>query len=195
MTPVLEHLRRLIADPMVASLSPTRRDCVERVCCEIDFAQVRALVELGPGDGAFTEVLRDRMLRGTRLVAIERDEYFAQRLSWKFHGLPVDVVHGNALDLPEIARLHDVGNVDCVVSGIPLSMISRSARAHLLSAIAQVVRPAGMLLIYQSTISPLPSEQLVNELSASGVMPTSQFHLWLNLPPLYVLVGKFVSSV
>lgn len=54
------------------------------------------VLEIGPGDGALTEVL---LARGARVVAVEKDRRLIPLLREKFAGQPLEVVEADALEL------------------------------------------------------------------------------------------------
>ena len=55
------------------------------------------VLEVGPGPGLVTDHLRDTV---ARMVAIELDESLADALRARFAGSNVEVVHGDATDMP-----------------------------------------------------------------------------------------------
>lgn len=71
-------------------------DIAERIVGLLDDQPSRVL-EIGPGRGALTEVLRRRF---ERVVALELDEYLAKELAARYRQPPVEVVHGDALHDP-----------------------------------------------------------------------------------------------
>ncbi len=95
------------------------------------------LLEIGPGYGAATELLRGRV---ERLVAVEKDPELARQLQDRYAGDPVVEVHegdGTALPFPDdsfdgaacFTMLHHVPSLDL--------------QDQLLAEVARVVRPGG----------------------------------------------------
>ena len=72
----LIYLRNLITDIHVASVTPTSRFGVERVCEKISFPENKLILEYGPGTGNFTSILLKNMAKQARLIAIERNSDF-----------------------------------------------------------------------------------------------------------------------
>jgi SAM-dependent methyltransferase len=97
------------------------------------------VVELGPGPGRTTDVLRRRV---TRLTAVERDPELAEALARRLSGSNVTVVCGDAtaLDLPD-------GRYSAVAC---FTMLHHVPSAELQQLVFQeahrVLRPAGLLV-------------------------------------------------
>jgi SAM-dependent methyltransferase len=109
--------------PFLATLAPLG-DCV---------------LELGPGPGAATEWLHQRV---GQLVCVESDEVAAQRLSERFAGMNVDVLVGDATHLE-----FEADTFDSVASFTMLHHVPTfSAQQSLLSEAFRVLKPGGTFL-------------------------------------------------
>jgi ubiquinone/menaquinone biosynthesis C-methylase UbiE len=108
------------------------------------------LLELGPGPGAATDWLRQRV---SRLVAVEQEEEAAAKLAVRFADDPVvEVVTGDATALP-----YPDASFDVVASFTMLHHVPTRARQDMLLAQAyRVLRPGGVFLGSDS----LPSDGL-----------------------------------
>lgn len=97
------------------------------------------MLELGPGPGAATQWLHPRV---RRLIAVERDELAAERLSERFAGTNVEVVTGDATDL-ELAT----ASFDSVGSFTMLHHVTSFSGQHrLLLEAYRVLKPGGFFL-------------------------------------------------
>jgi ubiquinone/menaquinone biosynthesis C-methylase UbiE len=107
------------------------------------------MLEVGPGPGAATEWLRDKV---DRLVALEIDPATARLLAERFAGENVEVVIGDAtsMDLPD-ASFDSVGSFT-MLHHVP----GTRAQAAVLGEMFRVLRPGGVLLLSDS----LASEEL-----------------------------------
>jgi ubiquinone/menaquinone biosynthesis C-methylase UbiE len=107
------------------------------------------LLELGPGPGAATEWLRQRV---SRLVAVEQEAEAAGRLAERYAGSNVEVVAGDAsaLDYPD-------ASFDTVASFTMLHHVpTRALQDKVLAEAFRVLRPGGAFLGSDS----LPSDGL-----------------------------------
>lgn len=138
----------------IASVVPSSRFLAEKMLFGIDWNTTDPIVELGAGTGPFTEALVAHARPDRRIVAIERDADFVDVLRRKFRNVPnVEIVHGNALDLPEILKKHGVNGVMHIVSGLPIPSFSNADRDMFFSAIGAVLLPDGRF--HQLTVLPL----------------------------------------
>jgi ubiquinone/menaquinone biosynthesis C-methylase UbiE len=105
------------------------------------------VIEVGPGYGATTDVLRERV---PRLTAVEIDPELAATLAQRLAGTNVDVVQGDATAL-------DFG-AGRFTGATCLSMLHHVAspvlQDQLLGELARVLRPGGMLVASDSLDSP-----------------------------------------
>lgn len=148
----LVYLKNLFADKYVASITPSSRSAVNQVCSKIDFKASRIIIEYGPGTGAFTVPLLERMRPDSRLIAIERNRNFFQILSREISDGRLEMHHDNAGNILEI--LGDSGSikVDCIISGIPFSMIPE--RDEILRKTFTALKPGGKFIAYQTFFQP-----------------------------------------
>jgi 16S rRNA (adenine1518-N6/adenine1519-N6)-dimethyltransferase len=83
-----------------------------------DAAEIKTgeeVLEIGPGDGALTEVL---LARGARVTAIEKDSRLISLLQEKFVGKPFEIIEGDALEFePEFKNYKVVGNIPYYITG------------------------------------------------------------------------------
>jgi phosphatidylethanolamine/phosphatidyl-N-methylethanolamine N-methyltransferase len=105
----------------------------------MELERARTVVELGPGTGAFTGAILDRLAPGVRLLAIEINPVLADRVAERYAGRPLDVVHGSAADLAALAT----APVDAVLSGLPWTVMPGTSRHRILDAVADVLAPTG----------------------------------------------------
>lgn len=97
------------------------------------------MLEIGPGPGASTDWLRHRV---RRLVAVERDADAAERLRVRFAGTNVEVVEGDASELPWPDGSFDAVGCFTMLHHVPTRALQQSilAEAH------RVLRPGGTFL-------------------------------------------------
>jgi len=103
----------------VGSMAPSSRFLAKKMLQHIPFDKVKVLVELGPGTGAFTPFLLDRMNGNATLILIELNDEFYQELVNKIKDPRAIIVHGSATDLPEIHKKLNHEKVDCWLSSLP----------------------------------------------------------------------------
>lgn len=147
----LKFVRNFINDRNVASVTPTSRRCVAKVCSHIDFSKDILVVEYGPGDGVFSRYLLDKMSPGSRIVMIERNKNFAEYLRESIPDPRAEVFNLLADDAIGALRSKDVGNVDYVLSGIPFSFLKPARKMDVLESTKTMLREGGKFLAYQTS--------------------------------------------
>lgn len=128
----------------IASLAPSSRWLSRTTVRNIPWDVARVVVELGAGTGPITRVLAEKARPDCRVVVLERDPDFARLLHERFDRLPhFDVVLGDVRDLTGILADRGIGQVDSVVSGLPVPSFPRDLRRDLFRAVKQVLAPGG----------------------------------------------------
>ena len=135
----------------VASFSPSSRAMARAMLDGIDWDAARCVVELGAGTGPITAELVARARPHTKLLVIEIDPEMGGRLKAKFP--QVDVVVGDAAHFDRLLADRGIGQVDHVLSGLPLPSFPAPLRDQILSTSARMLSPAGSFR--QLTVMPL----------------------------------------
>jgi len=177
-------IREFLRDPLItASLVPSSRTLARAM---VPAGQpLGVVVELGPGTGAFTVALQERM--PTRHVGIELNTLLAERLAADFPTVEVETAAVDRLE--RILRGKDLaGRVDHVVSGLPWQAFAGPVGAELVPAIARVLKPGGTFnqFTYSWTRWAAPGRRQHRALRANfGAVEVSR-PIWRNLPPATV---------
>ncbi|MFC7642105.1 class I SAM-dependent methyltransferase [Streptosporangium lutulentum] len=110
-------LHEFLRSPLLtATVAPSSRRLSAQMTVPIPERGEPTIVELGPGTGAFTRFIQDRLGGRGRHLAIELNPRLAGFLGRRFPG--VEVVHASAADL--LALMAERGlSADVVVSGLP----------------------------------------------------------------------------
>ena len=128
----------------IASVAPSSRWLSRLTVGNIDWERARVVVELGAGTGPITRVLAEKAPPGCRVVVLERDPDFARLLRGRFRDRDgFDVVEGDVRDLAGILGVLGIGQVDHIVSGLPVPSFPRDLQKSLFRVVGQVLRPEG----------------------------------------------------
>lgn len=141
---------------MIGSFIPSSRYLVERLLGEVDWTQMKVVVEYGPGVGTITRDLLARMPADAVLIAIEMNRDFASYLKASIRDPRLHVVQGSAVDVRDIVRALGFKAADCVISGIPYTTLPQEVRGRVLHETRHVLADGGMFLVYQFTRTVLP---------------------------------------
>ncbi len=148
------YLSNLLQDRYVASVMPTSRFAVEKICSRIDLDSARVVIEYGPGTGVFTRELLRRMNPDARLVAIERNGALTRLLQRNCGDPRLQIYNDCAGNVLDIARRSGAAKADCVLSGIPFSFLHPDTRVELLRNTYRILRKGGKFLAYQTFYQP-----------------------------------------
>jgi ornithine lipid N-methyltransferase len=128
----------------IASLAPSSRWLSRSTVRNILWDRARVLLELGAGTGPITRVLAEKARPECRVVVLERDPDFARLLHQRFDSLPnFDIVEGDVRDLTAILAARGIGQVDAVISGLPVPSFPRDLQRDLFRAVQQILAPEG----------------------------------------------------
>ena len=91
--------KRFLKRPLqIASIVPSSKVLVERVAKKIDFDRAQIIAEYGPGEGAHSRELAQRMRSDAQLLLFELDPAFSRDLRRQFaNDRRVHVINANAV--------------------------------------------------------------------------------------------------
>jgi phospholipid N-methyltransferase len=141
---------------MLGSIVPSSRFLVKDLMSEIDWDRARVLVEFGPGVGTITREVLKRMRPDAVLVVIELNEEFVQYLGATIRDPRLRIVHGSAAHVRRILAEQSLAPADCIISGLPYSLLPEELRKEIVSESRQALKAEGSLLVFQFSPSVLP---------------------------------------
>lgn len=150
----------------------------------------QVIVELGPGAGAITDVLHARMPAGSRLVGVEINTSMVEGLRRTRPWL--NVIHGDAIDLPTLIRAAGLPPPDLIISALPWSMISAAAQPRILAAISEAMHPRGTFATVTTLpVRVLPAAQRFRRHLHHTFASVSQTRIvWRNIPPAHLYICR-----
>jgi len=145
----LAFLMGFIRNPeLVGSVIPSSRFLERRIIEIGQVAQAKVVVELGPGTGGTTRAILEALPADGRLLAIEIDPIFAERL--RRDADPRLLVRASsAADIRAALGSCGLPEADLVFSGIPFSSMPREEGRAILRAVSSSLAPGGRFVAYQ----------------------------------------------
>lgn len=134
---------------MLGSLIPSSRFLVKQLLRDVRWDDARVIVEYGPGVGTISREILERMGPEATLVVLEINDDFVRVLRERYDDPRLRVVHRSAADVAEVLGELGLGNADCVIAGIPFSIMSEGDRRAVLRNTYDALRPGGSFLVYQ----------------------------------------------
>lgn len=179
----LTFLRRFLANPsQVGAVAPSGAALAQHMVRTLDLQAGQTCVEIGPGTGAFTGRLAARAAElGVRLILVERDPVFVRHLRAMYPDL--EIIEGNARDLPRLLGERGVGRVERILSGLPFRSFPPELRAALAEAFGEALAPGGLLVQFTYfTLEPLDRPCA----EAAGLAGERTQFVLANVPPAFV---------
>ncbi|QVL34799.1 methyltransferase domain-containing protein [Telmatocola sphagniphila] len=164
----------------IATMIPSSRFLSRKIIKGIDFDKAKCIVELGAGTGPITQELLKRVKPHTKLLIIEKDADFCNRLRERFPSSQnpnAEIIEGDAARLDQILAERGLETADHVVSGLPLPSIPENIRYDIMASSMRVLGPNGTFR--QLTVMPWVYRRLYKK-----YFGTVKFDLVpLNFPP------------
>ncbi len=174
----------------VGAIAPSSRHLAREMVADLDFARPVRIVELGPGTGAFTREIVERLGSEGRYLAIDIDEAFVARIRGRWPR--IDCVCAPAETLPALAADRQLAPVDHIISGLPFASLPGATSQRILDAIAGTLRIGGTFTTFQyvHAYGLPPAVAFRRDIRARlGTAPSSSLVV-RNLPPAYVLTWR-----
>ncbi len=176
----LTYLRSFFMDKDVASVTPTSKFCIRRVCAPIDFQKDQYILEYGAGTGVFARWLLKRMSPASSLVMFETNEILFEKLK-EIKDSRVRLFNRSVEYSEELIRgeTEGAGVVDYIISGIPFSFLDEETKFSILVQSRDLLREGGGFLAYQT------SGHLKDPLKEVFGSVETEWE-WRNIPPMTV---------
>jgi phosphatidylethanolamine/phosphatidyl-N-methylethanolamine N-methyltransferase len=180
---------------------PSGRKLASALCRHVGGGAPQKILEAGPGTGAVTGVVVERMRPVDQLWMVELNPTFAAHLRKAFEQRPSFRAVADRCHLIEgsVQALGNQAEFDIVVSGLPLNNFSPQDVRAILEAYSKLLKPTGILSFFQyilirdaKTMVSVGSERKrLKGVGAAidGVLREHEFArewVWPNVPPAWV---------
>ena len=150
----LRFFRSWLSQPkVVGSVIPTSWRMATRMATVIDAKSTLPVLELGPGTGVTTRAMLARGIDPARIVSVEYDRDFCERLRTDYPA--VNFIQGDAFDLQTTLGDRAGATFDCVISSLPLLHFPLEKRIALMEDVLSRI-PVGRPVL-QFSYGPKPS--------------------------------------
>jgi phospholipid N-methyltransferase len=148
------------------------------------------VAELGPGTGALTAAIVDKMATDTRFLAIDIDQAFVAQIRRRWPHIECVCASAERLDL--LARERGMFPLDHIVSGLPFVSLPLDMTREILRSVHDALRPGGTFTTFQYLHGyPLPTAAGFRKAMTErmGSEPTVRY-VMRNIPPAVVLTWR-----
>lgn len=147
--------RRWLANPLqMGSVVPSSPALCRRVVQNVRREEDEIVLELGAGTGVISQALLQGKIPASRLYVVEIVPAMARHLRDVLPG--VNVIEGDARNLPKLLPEIWHGKVGTVICGIPLVLLPKAEQKRFIDAIEAVAPGKGFLHYSYCATSPLP---------------------------------------
>jgi phospholipid N-methyltransferase len=189
-------LAEFIRNPgQIGAIAPSSAALARRMLEDLPLDTARVVLEYGPGTGAFTGQLIQRLGPQTRLIAIELSEPCCAILRARHPGLCVR--QGSVADVAQHLRAEGIdpagpdglGAVDLIVSGLPWAAFPTALQTSILDATLPVLRPGGKLVTFAYHVGRFTpaGRRFARLLPRYFERIEHSRSVWANLPPAFVI--------
>ena len=164
---------------MIGSMTPSSRFLTKKMLENIDFESTKTIVELGPGNGVFTEEIISRMSKDAVLLVFELNETLYLDLTERITDNRVHLIHDSAEKIQEYLKKFNIETADVVVSSLPLAVFPNELRKNILNAAESSLTHSGKYIQFQYS---LQSKEILKKMYKKvkiGFTP-------LNFPPAFI---------
>lgn len=150
----LMFLRRWAANPLqMGSIIPSAPALCKRIARQVRRTADQYVLELGAGTGVVSKAMLNAGLPPEKLYVVEIVHDMAEHLR---HVLPgVNVIEGDARDLPKLLPAHVRGHIGTVVCGVPMVLLPLAQQRRFIDAMEAVAPGIGFLHFSYCVTSPL----------------------------------------
>ncbi|WP_232072072.1 class I SAM-dependent methyltransferase [Phytohabitans flavus] len=183
----MRFFREFARSPLsVGAIAPSSAVLARHICAAVPEGGDPVVVELGPGTGAFTDVIQRRLGGRGHHLAVELNPVFAGRLADRYPGL--DVVVSDAAHLGELLGERGLGQADVIVSGLPWAAFSARRQGSVLDAVREAMAPAAAFttFAYVHALWAPPARRLRFALRDAFEEVVVGRTVWRNVPPALV---------
>ncbi len=168
----------------IGAIAPSGKALAEKMMVPVCFSRAKCIVEYGPGTGSFTRELIRRKQPGTKLLVIEKNPVFYQKLKKEFDGEPdVYLIQGDAADVNHYLSQAGFAAADYIISGLPFTSLPKTVSENILLATQKAIGAKGRFITFQYSLA---KQKFFMEYFTM----TGRLLEFKNLPPAYVLVMK-----
>ncbi len=178
MKSTITYLKNFIKDKDVASVTPSSKLLVRRVCSPINFDEDNVILEYGAGTGVFAKYLLKHLSPNSKLILFETNDEFYKKLQ-DISDSRVEVYNESVEHVKSLLKGKYLEEVDYVISGIPFSFLEPETKTSILSQTKEMLKPGGQFLAYQT------SGHLKDPLRSTFGNISTEFE-FLNVPPMVV---------
>src|SRR6266853_1323708 len=180
-------LREFLAQPMATgAIVPSSSGLASEIVANLDLANAKAVVEFGPGTGAFTPFILRSLSHSTRFIAIEINPHLADL--FRVQHPDVELFQDSVANARSICTRAGIEMADCIVSGLPWAAFPETMQVEILDEMMRVLKPGGQFVTFAYVHGLiLPPGRRFSRILPKYFRSISRSPIvWKNVPPAFV---------
>ncbi len=138
----------------VGAVSPSSKALGRSMLKNINFSEVNAIAEYGPGTGVFTRMIIKKMKPGTKLLVFELHDAFYNNLVKEFKDNDnVILINDSAENISKHMKEQGIEELDVVLSSLPLTNFDKRLTANILKRSHGALCPKGLYIQFQYSLN------------------------------------------
>jgi len=184
----LRFIREFVTQPfIIGAVAPSSQYLARKMIEGVDLGSARAVVEFGPGTGAFTDHILPELSAGCRYFAIELNPSMAD--AWASRHPGAKLHRGSVAHVDKMCGCEGIDQVDVIFSGLPWASFDDALQKQILDATMKVLRPGGQLITFGYRVGTLlpKGRRFYKRLPEYFSSVKRSEYVWRNLPPAFVV--------
>lgn len=142
-------IMEFIKDKRVGAIASTSKGLANKLIENIDFEKKLITVEYGPGHGAISRKLLEKMTNDSVVFVFETNTTFVKKLK-EIKDNRLIVINDDASNAKSVLKnKYNVEYVDYIISTIPFTFIEKHARSRIMYDSYKMLKQNGMFITYQ----------------------------------------------
>lgn len=133
----------------IGSVTPSSSCLTKKLLDALPWDSLHTIVELGAGTGVFTEFVMEHKTPDSAFLVVEQDPRMRDDLAAQF---PRALFGSQAESLPSLMLQYGLPKADCIISGLPFTVIERRRRLKILSGIDSMLSDRGTFVAFQYSL-------------------------------------------
>ena len=180
-----EFYKSLLKSPsQISSIVPSSRFLAKAMCQFIQLSEEESIIEVGPGTGAITQAILNKIHSPSQLTLIEKNKVLYRYLRKYFNDINLLHCGIEEFEKKQQATKH---KLKYIVSSLPLMSMPEAIKKQCIDAMIALLPPKGYLIQYTYHL-------FKKEIIQSDILALKEKRLvLLNLPPAKVLLYQKIQ--
>ncbi|MDA1196484.1 MAG: SAM-dependent methyltransferase [Nanoarchaeota archaeon] len=183
----MDYLREFIKNPKrTGSVMESSQELAELITKNIPSDPSSCIVELGSGQGVFTEKILQKMNKEATFFVLEINPFFAKETATRCPDATIYTDSG--VNLKHYLSQHNITHCDTIISGLPWASFKKNLQKELLTEIRGSMKKEGEFYAFAYLHGMLlPSAAHFRKLLDTHFSNVKKSKvIWKNIPPTFV---------